>query len=283
MKILQERKLMTKLILCGLLISIFLYGCDKSVKQENNEFIDVTETVSEKHETVSEKVQEVKKNESSLCGKIIVIDAGHGINSYNKQELIAPNSSKTKIAFVSGTSGVNQTEEQLNLSVALKLQKVLEDKGAIVHMTRSEHECDMTNVERAVFANELNADISVKIHADGNNSSSVHGVSVLVPGTQYITDNNVIEKSKVAGELILDAFVKETGAANRGISIRNDLTGFNWTKIPIVLVEMGFMTNPEEDKQMETEEYQDKMVQGIASGLEKYFENTEDNENDKEK
>ena len=206
--------------------------------------------------------------------KKVVIDAGHGLNSYNKQEPIAPNSSETKIAFASGTRGVNQTEEELNLSVALKLQKALEDKGAIVHMTRTEHESDMTNVDRAVFANELNADISIKIHADGNNSSSVHGVSVLVPGSQHITDSMLIEKSRDAGELILDEFVKETNATNRGISVRNDLTGFNWTEVPIVLVEMGFMTNPEEDKLMETDEYQDKMVKGIVSGLEKYFENT---------
>ncbi len=259
-------------------MSMFLCGCGTSVQQEGEDASsvkindgDVTETVSEKVEAVSEEVQETKANASSLYEKVIVIDAGHGINSYNKQEPIAPNSSETKIAFASGTSGANQTEEQLNLSVALKLQKALMDKGAIVHMTRTEHESDMTNVDRAVFANELSADISVKIHADGNNSSSVHGVSVLVPGTRYITDSKVIENSKIAGELILDEFVKETGATSRGISVRDDLTGFNWTKVPIVLVEMGFMTNPEEDKRMESEEYQDKMVRGIVSGLEKYF------------
>lgn len=262
---------MRKVLICILAVIMLLCGCNRTMV-DNDSNIESKDNVETKlEEAMLDEIDTSQEIGSMVCNKVIVIDAGHGINSYNKQEPIAPNSSETKVAFASGTSGINLTEEQLNLSVALKLQSVLEDKGAIVHMTRTEHESDMTNVDRAVFANELNADISVKIHADGNNSSSVHGVSVLVPGTQYITDSKVIENSKIAGELILEEFVKETGATNRGVSVRNDLTGFNWTEVPIVLVEMGFMTNPEEDKLMETEEYQDKMVQGIVSGLEKYF------------
>lgn len=266
---------MKKFFTCILMIAIILCGCTAFNKTDVPEQSDIQETEDIQDSTENKNMENqeeiLPESNSDIAGKIIVIDAGHGINSYNKQEPIAPNSSETKIAFASGTSGANQTEEQLNLSVALKLQKALEAEGAAVHMTRTEHESDMTNVDRAVFANERNADISVKIHADGINNSSVHGVSVLVPGTQYITDNNVIKKSRTAAEFILEEFVAETSAANRGISVRNDLTGFNWTKIPIVLIEMGFMTNPEEDRLMETDEYQNKMVKGIVSGLKKYF------------
>lgn len=212
-----------------------------------------------------------KKN--TLDGKVIVVDAGHGINSSTKQEKIAPNTSKTKRAFVSGASGKNQTEEQLNLSVALKLEAKLKKMGADVYMTRTEHKTDMSNIDRAEFANNLNADISVKIHADGSDNSRSNGVSVLVPGSQYISDDNLINESNKAADCILQEFVKATNAKNRGISIRNDLTGFNWSKIPIVLVEIGFMSNPEEDALMETENYQNKMVDGIAKGLDKYFNN----------
>ncbi len=165
------------------------------------------------------------------------------------------------------------TEEQLNLAVALKLQKVLIEKGAAVHMTRTKNECDLTNVDRAIFANDLKADISVRIHADGNSNSSIHGVSVLIPGNKYISDDVVLEKSRLAGESVLSEFVRETGAVNRGIIVRTDLTGFNWTEVPVILVEMGFMSNPEEDKLMETEDYQNKMVQGMVRGPELYFNN----------
>ena len=142
-----------------------------------------------------------------------------------------------------------------------------------MYMTRSAHQTDVSNIDRAIFANNLNADISVKIHADGNNNKNLNGVSVLVPGDKFIKDYDLIGKSRLAGELILESFISETGAANRGVSVRNDLTGFNWSTVPVVLVELGFMSNPAEDKLMETEDYQNKMVNGIVSGLEQYFAN----------
>lgn len=234
------------------------------------------ETVNVDSEKVEKEISRIVGGESPkssvLSGKTIVIDAGHGLNSYNKQEAIAPNSSETKIAFASGTAGSTQTEEQLNLSVALLLEETLKKEGAVVYMTRTTHESDMTNIDRAEFANELHADISVKIHADGNNNQDIHGVSVLVPGSQYITNEAVLTESKKAGELVLEEFAKETGAYNRGISVRNDMTGFNWTKVPIILIEMGFMTNPHEDSLMATTEYQQKMLDGIINGLKLYFE-----------
>ncbi len=287
---------MKKLALCILCLCVWLTAC------EDEEYDTFTESVSERGTTISEETKvpedtealpeqkiEISDNDeeemteeqalppednttkSVLSGKVIVIDAGHGINSYNKQEAIAPNSTQTKDAFASGTRGTNLTEEELNLEVALKLEDVLAEKGAKVYMTRNGHKSDMTNIDRAEFANELVADISVKIHADGNNNSSVCGASVLVPGTAYITDSEVIAKSRAAGEYILSEYVLKTGMNSRGISVRNDLTGFNWSKVPIVLVEMGFMTNPKDDEFMETKANQEKMVEGIVSGLEKYF------------
>ena len=145
-----------------------------------------------------------------------------------------------------------------------------------LHIPVVTHESDMTNIDRAEFANELGADISVKIHADGSNDGSVHGVSVLVPGSMHISDGELLFKSQKVGELVLEEFVDATGAYNRGISVRDDLTGFNWTKVPIILVEMGFMTNPDEDALMESPEYQEKMAGGIARGLLRYFENADD-------
>ncbi|HHW49544.1 MAG TPA: N-acetylmuramoyl-L-alanine amidase [Clostridiaceae bacterium] len=204
---------------------------------------------------------------------IICIDAGHGITDLKKQEPIAPGSDITKPAFVPGTRGANQTEEQLNLKVAKKLEQRLIELGADVHMTRTEARCDMSNIDRAEFANGLNADIFIRIHADGNQDKSVHGISMLVPANDYINDEELVEKSMRAGKLILDEVIKQTGAKKRGVIKRSDLTGFNWSKVPVVLLEMGFMTNPDEDKLLETEEYQDKIVQGIVNGLISYFKN----------
>lgn len=259
---------MRKTLIYVFMIMLLLCGCSVNSGKNTNLKKEEAVTVNKEHEPQEETV---KTEKSTLSGKIIVVDPGHGINSYVKQEPIAPGSSQMKAAFVSGTAGKNQTEEQLNLVVGLKLKTALEAKGAVVHMTRTTHECDVSNVDRATMANELGADIAVRVHADGSNNSSVHGVSVLVPGNTYIKDSNLISSSRSAGELVLGAFVEETGAANRGISVRNDMTGFNWSSVPVILVEMGFMSNPEEDRLMETEEYQSKMVNGIVKGLENYF------------
>lgn len=276
------------LIVCFI---ILISGCTKNntLPEANN----LTENEAKIVEVNSEPFQEIEKVEVAitdveeetktsteiseqtqakvLLNKVIVIDAGHGISSNNKQEAIAPNSTETKPAFASGTHGANLTEEELNLIVALKLKNSLEGLGATVHLTREQHECDISNIGRAQFANELNADISVKIHADGIGNSSAHGVSVLVPGSKYISDTNLINESRKAAECILEKFVEKTGANNRGVITRNDMTGFNWSEVPVVLIELGFMTNPAEDALMETEEYQTKMVDGITQGLIKYF------------
>lgn len=206
-----------------------------------------------------------------LSGKKICIDAGHGINSDTKKEPVAPGSQETKRAFVSGTRGKNQTEEQLNLKVAQKLEKKLSALGADVYMTRTTGETEMSNIDRAKFANEKNADIAVKIHADGSENPAVHGISVLVPGKEHIADSALAEQSRAAGELVLEKLIDATDAANRGISVRNDMTGFNWSEIPVILVETGFMTNAGEDAKLEDESYQNLLADGIANGLVSYF------------
>lgn len=255
------------IVLCLILTS----GCNITIHLPSD-----TEDVNvEDVEVVDEPVDFPEEQTSdtgfSVYGKVIVIDPGHGVTSTVKKEAIAPGSTEMKNAFVSGTAGKNQTEEELNLKVSDKLKTLLEERGAEIYMTRTTHECEVSNIDRAEFANSLNADISVKIHADGLDNKSVKGVSVLVPGNQYISDKALLNESHRAGECILESFVLKTGAKNRGISVRNDMTGFNWSKVPVVLVELGFMTNPEEDALMETEDYQDKMVLGIADGLEEYF------------
>lgn len=210
--------------------------------------------------------------ESGLVGKTICVDAGHGIFSKGRKEPVAPGSSEMKAAFVSGTAGATCTEEQLNLKVALKLEKALTDAGARVVMTRRTAECELSNVDRAKLANDEKADLAIRLHADGSENKGISGMSMLVPSGKYIKDAELIEKSRKAGEAVLSAAVEATGAKNRGIVEHSDMTGFNWSEVPVILLEMGFMTNAEDDKLLVQEEYQDKIVSGIVKGVEKYFE-----------
>ncbi len=260
---------MRNIIAVVLMIVMMLCSCSTqksdSIGQETELTVDGVEN----------KQSLIKKE---LKDKVIVIDPGHGLNNISDYEPIAPGSSKTKPAYVSGTSGKNQTEEQFNLALSQMLEKKLTALGASVHMTRTTHESTRSNIERAQFANELNADIAVKIHADGNENSSVRGVSMLIPSDDsYVTDD-VYNKSAIAGKIILDKVIDATGTKNRGISERSDMTGFNWSTVPVILLECGFMSNPQDDALLETDEYKQKIVDAIADGLILYFENQKSND-----
>jgi len=244
--------------------------------KETEQNKDVTQ--DEKKEDPQDNTQSGKKTEQAeekliLKGFTICVDAGHGIADYSKVEAVAPNSQETKPAFAAGTRGINQTEEQLNLKVAKKVEQKLKELGADVYMTRTEAKTDMRNIDRAEFANRLNADITIRIHADGSSNKNTRGISMLVPSNDYINNADLVEKSERAGKLILEEVIAQTGAVNRGIIKRSDLTGFNWSKVPVVLIEMGFMTNPEEDRLLESDEYQNKIAQGIVNGTIKYLKN----------
>lgn len=64
---------------------------------------------------------------------------------------------------------------------------------------------------------------------------------------------------------------KKTGAKGRGCVVRDDLSGSNWAKMPVTLIEVGFMTNPTEDRKMKTTSYQNKLAQGMVDGIDDYF------------
>lgn len=220
--------------------------------------------------------QETEKR-SITKQRLVCIDPGHQKKANCDKEPIAPASTVMKEKMSWGTMGVatGVPEYKLNLEVSMKLKNVLEKSGIKVLMTRESNDVNSGNIERAKMANDCNADLVVRIHADGMDNSKAKGVSVLYPGDKYIKDAVMLSRSKNAALSILKSIVSHTGAASRGVIKRDDMTGFNWSKVPVMLIEMGFMTNPEEDRLLNSSEYQDKIVQGIAEGINKYFEGIE--------
>ena len=205
-----------------------------------------------------------------LEGRIICLDPGHCVTEEagkGYREPISPLSDETKPRYLSGTRGASLTEEQLNLQVALKLRDALEALGAEVVMTREVSEISLPNTERCRIANESGADVHVHIHADGSESTSANGVSVLIPYGDLLGTPSIVEESARLGQLMVDCVSEATGAKNRGTVPRSDLTGLNFSEIPSVFIEMGFMTNPEEDALLSSGEYQDKIVAGMANSL----------------
>ena len=206
-----------------------------------------------------------------LKGVKIGIDPGHQGKGNSSKEPVAPGSAVVKSKVSSGTQGkwTRVPEYQVVLDVGLMLRDLLEAQGATVYMVRETHAVDISNAERATMMNDLNTDLVIRIHCNGSENSNVYGACMLVPsGTNNTQIHGV---STEAGTVILNSFVKATGAKNAGIIKRSDLTGFNWSTVPVCLIEMGYMSNKDEDYKLTSKDYQVKCADGLYRGILEYF------------
>lgn len=204
----------------------------------------------------------------------VCIDAGHQRYGIFDKEPNGPGSDEMKIKLAAGTRGVSTgiAEYQLTLDVSLLLEQELLLRGYNVVMIRRTNDCPLSNAERARVANDSGADIFIRIHANGSDNASVSGTLCCAPtkSNPYLTDAVIAESIRLS-RAVVDSFCAATGAKNRGLMSTDTMTGINWCEIPVTIVEMGFMSNPDEDELMATEEYRRKMVQGMADGIDAYF------------
>jgi len=203
-----------------------------------------------------------------LAGVKIGIDPGHQLNADRRMEAIAPNSSSKRHKVASGTRGVatKVREHVVNLQIGLKLRDALESFGAEVHMTRETADVNISNQQRAKMMNNLGVDLVLRVHCNASSRSSVHGMSIYVRKTGAKK-----AESKAAAKLILKYMSAQTGAKNLGVKYSNDYTGLNWSTVPSMLMELGYMTNRAEDKKLNNPEYQDKLVIGMINGICEYM------------
>ena len=212
----------------------------------------------------------VPNNQVALASekKVVVIDPGHGAGGNSEYELQSPDSTITKIKDGGGTQGVatGVPEYVVTLKVSEKLKALLEQNNYTVIMTKTQESEDPGNIERAEVGNNNNADLVIRMHCDGLDNQSATGASMLVPApVGYAKDITSI--SAQYGQTILNDLVSNAGMNNRGVVQRDDLTGFNWSKVPVVLVEMGFMSNPDEDRLLSDDSYENKLAQGLCNGI----------------
>ena len=206
--------------------------------------------------------------------KTIAIDPGHQRRGDSSLEIIGPGATQRKPRVASGTYGKwsGLHEYQLNLTVSKKLEKELRKRGYNVYMIRTTHNVNISNSQRAKNAAKAGADILVRVHANGDSNNSVAGALTMAPGTnnRYLKKKNITASRKLSKDII-NEFCKATGARNRGVQSHNDMTGINWSTIPVTIMEMGFMSNRTDDLNMAKPSYQTKMVQGMANGIDRYF------------
>jgi N-acetylmuramoyl-L-alanine amidase len=200
---------------------------------------------------------------------VVVLDPGHDLRANSDTEPIGPGSSTLKIKDGGGTTGVvsRGREADLNLRVALRLRPLLQRAGIRVVMTRTRTAgTSMGNIARARIANRAGAALFLRIHADGSTDPGARGTHTLYPALRRRWTDDVYAASRRAARTVQAELVRALGFPDRGLQERSDFTGFNWADVPVILVELGFMTNPTEDRLLATPAYQRRAALGLCRG-----------------
>ncbi len=189
-------------------------------------------------------------SEKPLDGKIIVIDAGHGGED-------------------SGAIGINGTYESgLNLSIAFLLKNQLEDKGAETVMTRNDENSlaaikEKDWEQRGAVITGSGADAVISVHVNSLNDPSKSG-----PVVMFIAGS---VQGKSLADAIQESMNEELSPEVPGITRSEDLIILKYGSQPSVLVECGYISNPQEEEKLNTEEYQLKVAKAICDGVVEYF------------
>lgn len=218
-----------------------------------------------------------KESETKNSKHIIVIDAGHQAKADSSQEPIGPGAKETKKKVSSGTQGrfTGVPEYEVNLQVAKKLEKALTKLNYTVIMVRETNDVNISNSERAEIANDNDADMLIRIHCNGSEDASVNGILTICPTKKNKYCKHIYEDSRRLADCLLEGLLDATKANSRGVTETDSMSGINWSLVPVVIVEMGYMTNEEEDNKLVTSEYQNQLVEGMVKGIQSYLEEKE--------
>ncbi|HHK5547136.1 TPA: N-acetylmuramoyl-L-alanine amidase [Bacillus thuringiensis] len=230
-----------------------------------------TTTVPPIEQPVQNNEQKVESNEKQ--GKfLVVIDPGHQQKANLNLEPIGPGATTQKYKVTDGTTGVvtKKREAVLVLEMAFLLKEKLEAKGIQVLMTRTSQDVDISNKERATFANNHKANLFLRLHADGSENPNESGFAVLTPAEGSPYTKEIYAESLQISQMIVNKMRENQQVKVNGIKFRDDLSGFNWSKVPGVLLELGFMSNHEEDKKLSDPQYVNSLLQSVTDSVDAY-------------
>lgn len=203
----------------------------------------------------------------------IVIDAGKQPNVNMMMEPVGPGSEETKMGASDGYTGaiLGTSEAELNFEYALLLKSELESRGYEVVLTRESNSVDMTNKSRAEFANQADADVLIRLQMNFSSNDELSGVMAITMTKQSPYNSQLYTESNVLATRLLQYMMLKTGATNHGIYETDKMTLINWSDIPVVMLNLGYLSNESDEANLVSDDYKTKVVEGLADGIDSYF------------
>ena len=166
-------------------------------------------------------------------------------------------------------------EYDITMSIAEYLNAELVKRGYTVYMSRTTNNVDISNAKRAQMANACNAEIYIKLEAPAARDPSASGVlGFITTSTNSHTSSRYQRNYELCYDILKEA-CENTNAKRLGIYETDDMTSLNYTDIPATVINVGFLSNELDDRSLNTEEYRKQMAQGIANGIDLYYESIE--------
>ena len=206
------------------------------------------------------KIGSASRGNYDVLNKVVYLDAGHG-------------------GYDPGASYFGISEKSLTLAIQSRVKAKLEAEGYQVVTTRtSDTYVDLTDRSRAANASE--SDIFVSIHINASGSSAAQGIETYYyqPYAEYPSRINAtyhanptrLSMSDTLANAIQSSLINATGAQNQGVK-RQTFAVLRETTAPAVLLELGFLSNPQEAARLNTSAYQETLANAIVAGIKRYY------------